>query len=304
MPITGIDGIVYGVEETERCRTFFADWGLREVAPGRFATLDGTEVVLASKSADHLLPAIEDGATLREVTWGTSDQETLDALRARLAAAGTAVTDTPDGFTCLDPVDLPLRFRITRRRKVAVQGTPSNTIDQPRRIDTASPVYERAEPVGIGHVVLFVPEVEPVERFYVDLCGFHVSDRYPGRGVFLRCRGEGGHHDLFLLKSPHGRAGLNHVAFTVRDLHEVFGGGLHMSRKGWESHLGPGRHPISSAFFWYVKSPSGGMVEYYADDDYLTEKWQPREFVQSPEIFAEWAVAGGIDGNTRRQSKG
>ena len=105
----------------------------------------------------------------------------------------------------------------------------------------------------------------------------------------------------FLLKSPTGRPKLNHVAFTVRDIHEVFGGGLHISRQGWETQLGPGRHPISSAYFWYVNSPCGGLAEYYADEDYLTENWQPRNFERKPELFAEWAVIGGFDGITRRQ---
>ena len=44
-----------------------------------------------------------------------------------------------------------------------------------------------------------------------------------------------------LLNRPSPKRGLNHVAFTVRDIHEVFGGGLHFSRCGWETQLGPGR---------------------------------------------------------------
>ena len=130
--------------------------------------------------------------------------------------------------------------------------------------------------------------------------GFAVSDRYPGRGVFLRCAPEGGHHDLFLLQPPSPKRGLNHVAFTVRDIHEVFGGGLHISRCGWDTELGPGRHPISSAYFWYVKNPAGALAEYYTDEDQLDGRWEPREFQQAPEVFAEWAVVGGIDGQTRR----
>ena len=95
-----------------------------------------------------------------------------------------------------------------------------------------------------------------------------------------------------------------HVAFSVRDMHEVIGGGLQMARCGWETQLGPGRHPISSALFWYFKSPAGGLVEYFTDEDVLTENWTPRDFQPSPTAFAEWAIAGGIDGNTRRQKQG
>ena len=161
----------------------------------------------------------------------------------------------------------------------------------------------RAEPLQIGHVVLFVADLTKVESFYTERLGFHVSDRYPKHGTFLRCSVRGGHHNLFLLKSPNGQPRLNHVAFTVRDLHEVFGGGLHISRKGWKTQVGPGRHPSSSAYFWYVHSPCGGLAEYYADEDYLTEKWKSRSFERKPELYAEWAVTGGLDGKTRRQNK-
>jgi hypothetical protein len=81
----------------------------------------------------------------------------------------------------------------------------------------------------------------------------------------------------------------------------VIGGGMHMSRCGWDTELGPGRHPISSAIFWYFSCPAGALMEYYTDEDHLTAEWQPRDFTPGPTVFAEWAIKGGIDGNTRRQ---
>ncbi|WFT23054.1 VOC family protein [Acinetobacter baumannii] len=141
------------------------------------------------------------------------------------------------------------------------------------------------------------------ENFYIEKVGFHLSDAYKNRGAFLRCRGEGYHHDLFLLSVPNKSAGLNHVAFVVRDIHEVIGGGLHMNRSEWSTFIGPGRHPISSAYFWYVNSPLGGAFEYYTNDDYLTEEWQPRVEEHRLELFTEWAIEGGLDDKTRRQVK-
>jgi hypothetical protein len=43
------------------------------------------------------------------------------------------------------------------------------------------------------------------------------------------------------------------------------------------------------------------LWEYFTDEDELTEAWQPRSFTPGPTAFAEWAIAGGIDGYTRRQ---
>ncbi len=292
MSIEGIDRVTYGVEDLEACKRFFLDWGLKLVREDMsgldLECLNGCELFVRKLDDPSLPPAVEAGPTVREVIWGVSAE-------ADLAALGSVPKVDPNG--------VGLGFRVTRKRPVDVAGSPANVWGHAARIDVPSPVYDRAQPVEVGHVVFFTDKLAEMTAFYEKL-GFHVSDRYPGRGVFLRCAARGGHHDLFLLQLPDGKCGLNHVAFAVRDLHEVIGGGLAMARHGWETQIGPGRHPISSALFWYFKSPAGGLVEYYADEDVLTENWTPRDFTPSPEMFAEWAVVGGIDGITRRQKQG
>lgn len=280
--ITGIDCITYGVDDLALCRRFFADWGLRQVGENDFETLNGCEVKLRARDDASLPPAMEAGPTLREVVFASDEQ--IAPLT--------------------DPNGMALRFRKSRKRRIDAKGVPINTFDRPLRIDTPSAVYERAQPVEVGHLVLFTDKLEAMERFYVDKLGFIVSDRYPNRGVFLRSTPEGGHHDLFVLQTPVSKPGINHVAFAVRDIHEVFGGGMHVSRCGWTTEIGPGRHPVSSAYFWYVKCPAGGLAEYYSDEDWLTPAWKARDLTPSPEMFAEWAITGGIDGRTRRQAIG
>ena len=306
MAITGIDAITYSTERWDDARKFFADWGLKGLAdePARqlWETLTGALVEVRRPDDSSLPPPIEPGPTLREVTWGVESMADLDRL-APLLSNAPGFADLRAGkstLRALDPHGLGLVFRITQKRDPGVTGSPANPWGAPARIDAASPVYERATPVDIGHVVLFSDRVNEAEAFYASL-GFITSDRYPGRGVFMRCTPEGGHHNLFLLQLPNKPAGINHVAFAVRDIHEVFGGGLHMSRCGWKTQLGPGRHPISSAYFWYFENPCGGLIEYNADEDHLTAAWQPREFEPSPTMFAEWAIDGGLDGQTRRQ---
>jgi catechol 2,3-dioxygenase-like lactoylglutathione lyase family enzyme len=304
MSTLGIDRITYGVEGLGRCRQFFLDWGLKLVREGAasldFETLNGCEIRVRRRDDPQLPAAIEPGSTLREVTWGVESSADLEHLRRALGAEGTWSAEE-ETLRTVDPNGLGIAFRATRKRAIDVKGVPINAWGQPGRgVNRRSTVYERAEPVEVGHVVFFTDRLAEAERFYVEKIGFCVSDRYPERGLFLRCAPVGGHHDLFLLQLPATRRGLNHVAFAVRDIHEVFGGGLHISRCGWETELGPGRHPISSAYFWYVQSPAGALTEYYADEDQLDGAWQPRDFKQAPEVFAEWAVVGGIDGKTRR----
>ncbi len=295
--IEGIDAITYSTDGTPQnwddTRRFFSDWGLKSLEDTSekqvWETLNGAQVIVRKPDDVTLAPAMEPGPTLREVVWGVKDDATLERISKALG-----------GFSAIDPHGLRIVFQESAKRTLNIQGASTNPYGNTQRVDTPSPVYERATPVDIGHVVLFTEGVTEAEAFYQRL-GFVTSDRYPGRGVFMRCAEVGGHHDLFLLQLPNKATGLNHVAFTVRDIHEVFGGGLHMSRCGWKTQLGPGRHPISSAYFWYFQNPCGGLIEYNADEDKLTPKWQAREFEPGPTVFAEWAIDGGLDGHTRRQ---
>ncbi len=296
MAYTGIEQVTFGVEDMDAARRFCADWGLRPVsdAPDRheWATQDDGRVVVMARDDARLPPAIEAGNTVREVVWGVADDAALREAIARTGADADARLSDPNG--------LALRLAVSRRRKVVAQPTPVNAPGNPARIDRRSPVHTRVEPIKIGHVVLFAGDFAAMRAFYVERFGLVISDEYPGHGVFLRSAVRGEHHHQFILNRP-GRPGVNHVAFTLADIHEVIGGGIAMAQKGWETEIGPGRHPISSAYFWYFHNPLGAPVEYYADDDYCTEAWEPREWKRAPELFAEWAVAGGIDGTTRRQ---
>jgi catechol 2,3-dioxygenase-like lactoylglutathione lyase family enzyme len=304
MSVLGIDEITFAASDWPRCKHFLHDWGLRLVSESAqelvHETLNGCRVIVADAQTAGLPPGIEPDPTVREIVWGVETAADLDSL-AEAMHGQPGFVRTTERVGCTDPNGVAIRAQVTRKREVAPECAKTNTWSERQRIDVPSPAYDHAQPIDVGHVVFFVTDLEAVSRFYEQVWGFVVSDRYPGRGHFLRCAPRGGHHDLFLLQTPQPRRGLNHVAFTVRDVHEVFGGGLHLSRSGWETELGPGRHPISSAIFWYFKSPLGGLWEYFTDEDELTEAWQPRSFTPGPTAFAEWAIAGGIDGYTRRQ---
>ena len=304
MPVAGIDEITFGAASLADCRRFYLDWGLDLVSEADdelvFECLNGCRVRVARSDKPGLPAGLEPDPTLREVVWGVDGPAALDALRARMAGQ-PGFFDDGTRIGCTDPNGLAVRVQVSAKRPLDLACAETNTWARRPRVNAPAPAYDRARPIEVGHVVFFVTDLLATTAFYEQVLGFVVSDRYPGRGHFMRCAPEGGHHDLFLLQLPQPRAGLNHVAFTVRDLHEVIGGGLHMSRCGWETELGPGRHPISSALFWYFVNPAGALVEYYTDEDELTADWQPRDFTPGPTVFAEWAIKGGIDGNTRRQ---
>ncbi|MDM1247764.1 VOC family protein [Acinetobacter sp. R933-2] len=306
--ITGIEVLKFGVENRQEAKTFLADFGLKAVATDiestdLYQTQNGCKIYLFDITDARLPEAIEAGSTLREVTWGVENSQDLINLAEKLG--NEPDFDNSAAFVqCRDPNGMTIRFEHSITHELpTVQTEGMNQFGNIQRINAASPVYEKAEPVDIGHVVFFTPDLETTQAFYIEKLGFYLSDAYRKRGAFLRCRGEGFHHDLFLLSIPNKPAGLNHVAFVVRDIHEVIGGGLSMNRQDWSTFIGPGRHPISSAYFWYVNSPLGGAFEYYTNDDYLTEAWQPREEEHCLELFTEWAIEGGLDHETRRQVK-
>ena len=79
----------------------------------------------------------------------------------------------------------------------------------------------------VGHVVLNVSDLEASARYYTELLGFQITDRYPesmvpGGMIFLRCSTD--HHTVALVggASKSERSTLNHFAFEVATLDEVF----------------------------------------------------------------------------------
>ncbi len=305
MSVAGIDEITFGSGDLVACRKFFQDWGLALVTEDGqelvFETQNGCRVIVAHSDKAGLPQGLEPDPTVREVVWGVETAADLARYRDRIQTQPGFV-DQGSRIGCTDPNGLAIRLQVSRKRAIELDCARTNTWGERPRVNQPSPAYDRAIPVEVGHVVFFVTDLAATTAFYTDQLGFEMSDRYPGRGSFMRCAPDGGHHDLFLLQLPQPKAGLNHVAFTVRDVHEVFGGGMYMSRCGWDTELGPGRHPVSSAIFWYFPSPAGALVEYYTDEDQLTAEWKPRDFTPGPTVFAEWAIKGGIDGNTRRQN--
>jgi catechol 2,3-dioxygenase-like lactoylglutathione lyase family enzyme len=288
MTITGVDAVTFGVEAMMAAARFLDDWGVKRASAGVYRCADRSEVRIKPVDAPELPPAIEAGSTLREILWGIDSKRALDAVRRELARDREVRVDRDGTLRARDDAGMAIAFRVTKRVKLKGKPLGFNTPGAPGRIDKPTTYYERATPQEISHVVIGVPDMKAVESFYVKRLGFRVSDRYAGRAVFLRAAPSGNHHHLFLLNAMDGQRHFNHIAFKVRDVHEVIGGGQFIARRGWETQAGPGRHYISSACFWYFKSPLGGAAEYAADEDIVTAKWRPRTHRLTPEIFSEW----------------
>ena len=119
----------------------------------------------------------------------------------------------------------------------------------------------------IGHVVLNVSDLETSVRFYTELLGLQVSDRYPdtmvpGGMIFLRYGAD--HHGIALVggaKRSDGGA-LHHFAFEVGTLDEVFRARAWLKKHGVPIHF-EGRRRAGCQIAIEFQDPDGVNLEIY-----------------------------------------
>ena len=297
---TGIDKLTYGVSDPDAAARFWKDFGLTSVESGNghpaFAALNGAVVELRPADDPELPPPAggDANATMREATFGVASEGDLAELAANLAQDRDVREDGEGTVHAVDPQGFGVAFRVSRTSPVTAPEQEVNVPGRASRVNKRAAVSERASPMEISHIVYTTDDIETHKEFYAERLGFRLTDLYPGRGYFMRCAGTHHHHNLFLLASGDRGQGFHHAAFELGTIHELFGGGNNMTRRGWETMIGPGRHPISSCYFWYFKNPCGGAAEYDFDSDVVDDEWKPGIWESTPENFAEWCLAEGM----------
>lgn len=124
----------------------------------------------------------------------------------------------------------------------------------------------------IGHVVLYVADLERSVDFYTKVLGFRVSDVYPdtmmdGGMVFMRCNAD--HHGVALVgggapagAGSKGRAGLHHMAFEVATIDEVLKARAWLEANGVDI-LFEGRRRAGAQVAVEFRDPDGHWLEIY-----------------------------------------
>jgi catechol 2,3-dioxygenase len=153
----------------------------------------------------------------------------------------------------------------------------------------------------IGHVVLNVTDLEASVRFYTEVLGLRISDRYPdtmvpGGMVFLRCNTD--HHGVALVGGAArlDRTSLNHFAFEVGSPDEVF-----RARAWLRQHGVPivfeGRRRAGCQLAVEFTDPDGNNLEIYWGLDQIGTDGRARPAGEwRPARSLEEAVANPVAG--------
>ena len=144
----------------------------------------------------------------------------------------------------------------------------------------------------LGHVVLNVTDLEAALRFYTDVLGLQISDRYPdsmvpGGMIFLRCHTD--HHGVALVGGAGKleRSTLNHFAFEVGSPEEVFRARAWLRERGVPIVF-EGRRRAGCQLALEFRDPDGNNLEIYWGIDQIgtgaaarpASEWRPAKSLE------------------------
>ena len=141
--------------------------------------------------------------------------------------------------------------------------------------------------LGMGHVVLYVPDVEAALAFYRNVLGFERSDYMTfgpgGMGIhFLRCTRR--HHSIALLQIGE-LTGLQHLMLETESLDDLGGALDRAMAKGVPITSSLGRHRNDETVSFYMQGPSGFDVEIGWDGLLIGDDWVENEFAGGGDLW-------------------
>ncbi len=214
--------------------------------------------------------------------WEVADAGALDALAAQLERARIEVTAEPQTLADNRRVRGLISFRDPAGNRLeAFHGAATD--DTPFRPGRSISGF-RTGPLGLGHAVLTVADIETVMPFYVDVLGFRLSDymQKPFRAYFFHINAR--HHSLALLET--GRNGMHHLMVELFSLDDV--GQSYDVALSEPDRVGVtlGRHTNDLMTSFYAKSPSSFMVECgWGGREIDPPTWQPFELKNGPSLW-------------------
>jgi 2,3-dihydroxybiphenyl 1,2-dioxygenase len=219
--------------------------------------------------------------------WEVADAAALDALAAKLEKAGVDVASEPGTLADNRRVKRLISFRDPAGNRLeAFYGAE---IDDTPFLPGRSISGFRTGPLGLGHAVLTVENIDAVMPFYVDVLGFQLSDymQKPFRAFFFHINAR--HHSLALIET--GRNGMHHLMvelFSLDDVGQCYDIALSQQDR---VNVTLGRHTNDFMTSFYARTPSSFMVECgWGGREIEPKTWQPFELMDGPSLWGHERV--------------
>ena len=142
----------------------------------------------------------------------------------------------------------------------------------------------RTGPLGMGHAVLHVKDINDAVPFYRDVLGFKLSDYMlrPFNAYFFHANPR--HHSIAFIET--GRNATHHLMVELFSLDDV--GRCYDLALGEQDRIGVtlGRTSTTRVTSFYSNSPSGFMVEYgWGGRVIEVDTWQTEEVTFGPSMW-------------------
>jgi 2,3-dihydroxybiphenyl 1,2-dioxygenase len=219
--------------------------------------------------------------------WEVADAAALDAMAARLEQAQVKVTAEAQTLADARRVGALISFRDPAGNRLeAFYGAEiDDTPFSPGRSISGF----RTGPLGLGHAVLTVENIDAVMPFYVEVLGFGLSDyiEKPFRAYFFHINAR--HHSLALIET--GKNGMHHLMVELFSLDDV--GQCYDIALTEPDRVGVtlGRHTNDFMTSFYAKTPSSFMIECgWGGREIEPSTWQPVEMHDGPSLWGHERV--------------
>lgn len=211
-----------------------------------------------------------------------ADKATLEKLDADLKAYGVTTERIPAGE--LMETGERVRFTIPSGHAIELYAEKTDVGNGMQYVnpDPWTPDAERGiAPVRLDHALLYGPDIEKVQKLFVDVLGFYLVERVlmeDGKtdlAIWLSCSHKA--HDIALVRHPEPGK-LHHVSFLLESWEKVLRAADIMSMNKVSIDIGPTRHGVTRGTTIYAFDPSGNRFEtfcggYQPYPDYAPITW-------------------------------
>jgi 2,3-dihydroxybiphenyl 1,2-dioxygenase len=215
--------------------------------------------------------------------WEVPDATALDGMAARLEKAGVQVARGARALAQERRVADLIVFNDPLGNRVEIFHGPETT-SEPFKPGRSISGF-RTGPLGMGHAVLHVKNINDAVPFYRDVLGFKLSDYMtrPFNAYFFHANPR--HHSIAFIET--GRSATHHLMVELFSLDDV-GQCDDLALTEPDKLIGVtlGRHINDEVTSFYSNSPSNFMFEYGWGGRVLdVDKWQPEEVTWGPSLW-------------------